>query len=106
MTPVADAPETPVHYGLRMYVAGSTSRSLLAIKNIEKICERYLPGRYDLEVIDIYLNPEAAALAQIIAAPTLVKVWPQPSRRAIGDLSDEQKVLSALNLIREDPDAH
>ena len=85
-------------YNLRLYVAGSTPRSTLAVKNIRSICERHLPGVYDLEVIDIYQQPEAAAGAQIIAAPTLVKLGPGPVRRAIGDLSNEQKVLSTLSL--------
>jgi circadian clock protein KaiB len=85
-------------YSLRLYVAGSTPRSMLAVKNIRNICERHLAGHYDLEVIDIYQHPEAAAGAQIIAAPTLIKLAPGPSRRAIGDLSNEQKVLSTLSL--------
>ncbi len=96
-------PSHPVNederYSLHLYVAGSTSRSMQAIKNIRRLCERYLEGQYDLEVIDIYQHPEAAASAQIIAAPTLVKLSPQPRRRAIGDLSDEGKLLAALNLI-------
>lgn len=87
-----------VRYGLRLYVAGSTPRSMLAVKNIRNICERHLAGCYDLEVIDIYQHPEAAAGAQIIAAPTLIKLTPAPARRAIGDLSNEDKVLSALSL--------
>jgi circadian clock protein KaiB len=85
-------------YNLRLYVAGSTPRSMLAVKNIRNICERHLTGQYDLEVIDIYQQPEAAAGAQIIAAPTLIKLTPQPVRRAIGDLSNERKVLSTLSL--------
>lgn len=86
------------HYRLLLYVAGATSRSLMAIKNIRQLCERHLPGRYALEVIDIYQHPEIAAQAQIIAAPTLIKVSPEPQRRAIGDLSNETRVLYALNL--------
>jgi circadian clock protein KaiB len=85
-------------YSLHLYVAGSTARSMLAVKNIRRLCERYLAGNYDLEVIDIYVHPEAAAKAQIIAAPTLVKLTPGPRRRAIGDLSNEGRVLAALNL--------
>lgn len=85
-------------YNLRLYVAGSTARSMLAVKNIRTICERHLAGLYDLEVIDIYQQPELAAGAQIIAAPTLIKLAPEPARRAIGDLSDEHKVLSTLSL--------
>ncbi|WP_299785796.1 circadian clock KaiB family protein [Ramlibacter sp.] len=89
---------TAERYSLRLYVAGSTPRSMQAVKNIRNICERHLAGLYDLEVIDIYQHPEAAAGAQIIAAPTLIKVSPAPARRAIGDLSNEQKVLSTLSL--------
>ena len=85
-------------YRLRLYVAGSTPRSMLAVKNIRNICERHLTGLYDLEVIDIYQHPEAAAGAQIIAAPTLIKLTPEPCRRAIGDLSNEHKVLTTLSL--------
>ena len=85
-------------YCLQLYVAGSTSRSMQAVKNIRRVCERYLAGQYDLEVIDIYQNPETAAQAQIIAAPTLIKLRPEPRRRAIGDLSNENKVLFTLNL--------
>jgi circadian clock protein KaiB len=94
----------PERYNLRLYVAGSTSRSMLAVKNIRNICERHLAGLYDLEVIDIYQHPEAAAGAQIIAAPTLIKLTPEPARRAIGDLSNENKVLSTLSLPISDPD--
>ena len=90
-------------YSLRLYVAGSTTRSLMAVKNIRQICESHLgSGQYELEVIDIYVHPELAAAAQIIAAPTLVKLLPEPCRRAIGDLSNEAKVLSALDLPARD----
>lgn len=85
-------------YSLQLYVAGTTSRSMQAVKNIRRVCEKYLAGRYDLDVIDIYQNPETAAQAQIIAAPTLIKLAPEPRRRAIGDLSDVEKVLFTLNL--------
>lgn len=85
-------------YALRLYVAGTTPRSMLAIRNIQRICEKHLGDKYDLEVIDIYQHPEAATQAQIIAAPTLIKISPEPVRRAIGDLSNEVKVLYALNI--------
>ena len=70
----------------------------MAIKNLRHFCERYLADRYELEVIDIYQHPETAARAQIIAAPTLIRVSPEPQRRAIGDLSNVSKVLYALDL--------
>lgn len=88
----------PEFYALRLYVAGTTPRSMLAIRNIQHICEKHLGDKYDLEVIDIYQHPEAATQAQIIAAPTLIKLSPEPVRRAIGDLSNEVKVLYALNI--------
>ena len=85
-------------YRLRLYVAGSTPRSMLAVTNIRRICELHLAGQYDLEVVDIYQHPEVAADAQIIAAPTLIKLSPEPTRRAIGDLSNADKVLATLSL--------
>ena len=86
------------HYKLRLFVTGSTPRSTRAIANMRKICEENLSGRYDLEVVDVYENPEATRELQIIATPTLVKILPEPLRRIIGDLSDQEKVLAGLNL--------
>ncbi len=83
---------------LRLYVTGSTPQSIRAIGNIQKICEENLPGNYNLEVINLYENPEMAKTEQIIAAPTLVKQLPLPLRRIIGDLSDSEKVLVGLGL--------
>ena len=85
-------------YVLRLYVTGSTPRSTRAIENMRRICDTNLGGRYDLEVIDIYQDPETLREAQIIAAPTLVKLLPLPLRRIIGDLSDSEKVLAGLDL--------
>jgi circadian clock protein KaiB len=85
-------------YILRLYVTGSTSRSILAITNLKKICEEYLEGRYELEVIDLYKNPSLAKGEQIIAAPTLIKKLPLPFRRIIGDMSNKEKVLLGLDL--------
>ena len=85
-------------YILRLYVTGSTGRSLRAVYNLKKICEEHLPDDYDLEVIDIYKDPEAAREAQIVAAPTLVKKLPQPIRKFVGDLSNTQKVLVGLDI--------
>jgi circadian clock protein KaiB len=85
-------------YVLRLYVTGQTPRSVLAIDNMRKICAEHLSERYTLEVIDIYLNPEACQEQQIIAAPTLIKVLPHPLRRIIGDLSNTEKVLVGLDL--------
>src|ERR1041385_4571584 len=87
-------------YILRLYVTGSTGRSLRAVHNLKKICEEHLPNDYDLEVIDIYKDPEAARKEQIIAAPTLVKKLPQPIRKFVGDLSDTQKILVGLDIYK------
>ena len=83
-------------YVLRLYVTGSTPRSTRAIENMRRICETNLGGCYDLEVIDIYQDPEASREAQIIAAPALVKLLPLPLRRIIGDLSNTERVLVGL----------
>jgi circadian clock protein KaiB len=85
-------------YILRLYIAGSTIRSMSAIANIKKICEEKLEGQYVLEVIDLYQQPQLAAGHQIIAIPTLIKELPPPLRRIIGDLSDAEKVLIGLDL--------
>jgi circadian clock protein KaiB len=85
-------------YQLRLYVAGTTPYSVSAIANIKKICEEYLKGRYELEVIDLYQNPTLAKGEQIIAAPTLIKKLPLPLHRIIGDLSVVDRVLVGLDL--------
>jgi len=85
-------------YILRLYVTGSSDRSLRAVYNLKKLCEEYLPDDYDLEVIDIYKDPGAAREAQIIAVPTLVKKLPQPIRKFVGDMSNTQKILVGLDL--------
>ncbi|MGD0129499.1 MAG: circadian clock KaiB family protein [Terriglobia bacterium] len=87
-----------LRYTLRLYVAGVTPRSANAIKNIKKICEEHLHGRYDLQVIDVYQHPTLAEGEQIIAAPTLIKKLPLPLRRFIGDMSDTEKILVGLDL--------
>ncbi len=93
--------ETPVStaYRLRLVVAGSTSRSRQAIENLQRICSEHLGGRVDLEIIDIYQQPELAEKYQVVAAPTLVKLLPLPVRRLIGDLSEEDRVLRGLEII-------
>ena len=85
-------------YTLRLYITGATKRSTMAITNLKKICEEYLEGQYDLEVIDLYENPNLAEGDQIIAAPTLIKELPLPFRRIIGDMSNKEKVLLGLDL--------
>ena len=87
-------------YVLRLYVTGSTPRSLKAICNLKSFCEEHLPDEYDLEIIDIYKNPEAVREADIIAAPTLIKKLPAPLRRFVGDLSNRQKLLVGMGLYK------
>ena len=86
-------------YVLRLYVTGMTPKSINAIENIRKICEENLKGRYELEVIDIYQQPEYAKKENILAAPTLIKKLPLPLRRFIGDMSNEEKILVGLDLV-------
>lgn len=88
-------------YVLRLFVTGTTPRSTRAIENLRAICETRLAGRYDLEVVDIYQNPEAAGANQVVAAPTLLKLLPTPIRRIVGDLADHARVLQALELTPE-----
>ena len=87
------------HYLLRLYVTGSTPKSLRAIQNIQAICEERLQGRYELEVIDIYQHPEHAKLGQIVVTPTLIKKLPMPVRKIIGDLSNTERVLVGLDIV-------
>jgi circadian clock protein KaiB len=87
-------------YILRLYVTGLTPRSERAVRNLRAICDEYLAGRYDLEVIDIYQQPLLAKGEQIIAAPTLIKKLPLPVRRIIGDMSNRERVLLGLHLVR------
>jgi circadian clock protein KaiB len=87
-------------YLLRLYVTGMTPNSVHAIANIKRICEEHLHGHYELEVIDLYQQPELAEGEQIIAAPTLIKKLPLPLRRIIGDMSSSERVLVGLDLRR------
>ena len=92
-------------YILRLYVAGLTARSSRAVSNLKDICDKYLEGRYDLDVIDIYQQPALTRGEQIVAAPTLIKQLPLPIRRIIGDMSDRDRVLLGLDLVRASDDA-
>jgi circadian clock protein KaiB len=85
-------------YVLRLYVTGTTPKSVSAIRNIRKICDEHLKGAYDLEVIDIYQQPVLAKGEQIIAAPTLLKKLPLPLRRFIGDMSNTERILLGLDV--------
>jgi circadian clock protein KaiB len=92
--PTVDQPD----YVLRLFVSGYTPRSQRAIDNLRNICERYLKGRHRIEVIDLYQCPGRAREEQIVATPTLLKVRPLPARRVLGDLSQVDKVLHALDI--------
>ena len=87
-------------YVLRLYIVGMTPKSTRALENVRSICEEYLQGRYELEVIDVYQQPALAKGEQIIAAPTLIKKLPLPLRRVIGDMSSTERVLIGLDLRR------
>ena len=91
-------------YVLRLYVAGTTPKSIRAVASIKEICENSLKNRYDLEVIDIYQQPVLMKGEQIIAAPKLVKKLPLPLRKFIGDMSDTERILVGLDLRPRDPD--
>jgi circadian clock protein KaiB len=94
----AIAADPHARYVLKLYVSGMTPRSLRAIGNLQKLCSKFLPGRHELEIIDIYQQPALAKGAQIVAAPTLVKELPPPLRRVIGDLSDRGRILLLLGV--------
>ncbi len=89
-----------VTYQLRLYVAGQTVKSLTAIANLQRICETHLAGQYRIEVIDLIENPQLAAGDQIFAVPTLVRQLPEPIKKIIGDLSNEERVLVGLDIQR------
>src|SRR4051812_20112924 len=80
-------PASADRYVLSLYITGMTSRAVRAIENVRRVCETHLEGRYDLQIIDVYLQPGLARAAQIVAAPTLIKLLPLPSCRMIGDMS-------------------
>ena len=94
---IAESPDA--RFVLRLYVSGMTVRSRQAIDNIQKLCEEHLVGRYDLEIIDIYQQPELAKDGQVIAAPTLVKKLPPPLRKVIGDMGDPGRIMVVLGIV-------
>lgn len=85
-------------WNLRLYVAGQTPRSLTAFANLKKLCEEHLPGRYEIEVVDLMKNPHLAHSDQIVALPTLVRKLPEPIKRVIGDLSNAERVMVGIDL--------
>lgn len=88
-------------YILKLYVAGRSPKSVNAVANIKRLCEAHLPGRYVLDVIDLYQQPQLAQGEQIIAVPTLIRKLPSPLRRVIGDLSSTERVLVGLDIRSE-----
>jgi circadian clock protein KaiB len=100
---IEEAPSTPPgaeggQYTLTLYVAGQTPKSLTAFMNLKRICEEHLMGRYSIEVIDVSKHPEIAIEHQILALPTLVRKLPEPMRKIIGDLSNTEKTLVAMEI--------
>ena len=91
-------PQEPERWLLRLYVAGQTPKSIAAMANLKKLCDTHLPGRYEIEVIDLLKNPKLAEGDQIFAIPTLVRKLPEPAKKIIGDLSNEVRVLVGLDL--------
>jgi circadian clock protein KaiB len=88
---------------LRLYVAGQTPRSLTALANLKRMCDEHLPGRYQIEVIDLLQQPALGAKDQIVALPTLVRKLPEPVRRVLGDLSNTKRVGLAIDLFGPAP---
>ncbi len=106
-TPPIPTPAPPVGRArcvLRLYVAGGSQRSEWAIRNLTRICDEHLAGRVDLEIIDIYQQPGLAAEANLLAAPTLVKVLPLPPQRFIGILADERPLLAGIGVVPGEED--
>ncbi len=94
-------PGDPDIVSLRLYVAGQSPRSVRAVDNLRKVCDEHLAGRYRVEVIDLVKNPQLARSDQILAIPTLVRRLPEPMRKIIGDLSNQERVLVGLDIRTE-----
>ncbi|WP_394774181.1 circadian clock KaiB family protein [Flavobacterium sp.] len=90
--------EVVAEWQLRLYIAGQTPKSITALENIKKYAEEYLKGKYSIEIVDLLKNPQLAEGDQIFAVPTLVRKFPEPIRKIIGDLSNEERVLVGLNI--------
>ena len=97
MTPAREAAAQQL-WDLRLYVAGQTPKSVRAIDTLKRICKEHLDGRYTIEVIDLLERPQLAAGDQILALPTLVRRLPEPIKKIIGDLSNEERVLVGLDV--------
>ncbi len=101
LAPTRPRPETGAapKFQLRLYVAGQTAKSIAALANLQRICETHLAGQYCIEVIDLTKSPQLAAGDQILAVPTLVRRLPEPIKKIIGDLSNEERVLVGLDIL-------
>jgi circadian clock protein KaiB len=97
-TPFSDVAALDGPWQLRLYVAGQSPKSLDAFANLKAICEEHLPGRYQIEIVDLLEHPALAASDEVLAVPTLVRVRPTPSRRMIGTLADTERVLGSLRI--------
>jgi circadian clock protein KaiB len=95
-----DTPPSAAPWNLRLYIAGQSPKSLRALDNLKRVCEEHLPGQYSIEIIDLLVNPRLAKEDQIIAIPTLVRRLPDPIRKIIGDLSDSERTLVGLQLLK------
>jgi circadian clock protein KaiB len=83
---------------LRLYVAGQTPRAVAAFTNLKRICETHLKGKYQIEIVDLLVNPTLAKGDQIVAVPAVVRQLPAPVKKIIGDLALEERVLVGLDL--------
>ena len=97
-SPKPSAPRASARYELKLYTTGATPRSMRAIVNLVALLTRRLAGRYRLHIVDLYDRPQDAQGAQVVAIPTLVKLKPGPERRLVGDMSNEPRILEALDL--------
>jgi circadian clock protein KaiB len=96
--PTTPEGQDPTKLTLKLYVTGMSAKSMEAIKNIKQLCDTYVKDNFDLEIIDLYKNPEAAQTNQVVFSPSLVKVFPLPRKTLIGNFSDENKVIQSLNI--------
>jgi circadian clock protein KaiB len=96
--PVTETQKDSAKWILRLYVAGHTPKSVAAFANLKRICETHLQGQYEIEVVDLLVNPTLAKGDQIVAVPSLVRQLPPPARKIIGDLANEERVLVGLDL--------
>lgn len=89
---------TTNNYHFKLYITGQTHRSFSAVRNLHRICDRWIPEQFQIDIVDVLENPQDAEDNQILATPTLVKSYPPPAQRIIGDLSDPQRVATTLGL--------